>query len=162
MMFQTWAPSKGIPSPWLPSSNLKQEIILSDISAREKGLKIQQIFWVHILFTCHQPYFYVYISFILSAEWYISSCLPYVEGFPQDGVHLLLGHVWGVLGHPVGHPPWAPLRSFKCKTLPPLLPRSCASPPLHAWQSWGTVLFCRGENYWRPHLGLLYWRWEGG
>jgi len=87
-----------------------------------------------------KPDFNVYIASVPLGEGNISSILPDVEGFPQDDVHFLLGDVWGVLGHPVAHPPRAPLRSFKCKALPSLLPRSCVSLPLHLWQCRGTLL----------------------
>jgi len=89
-----------------------------------------------------KPDFYVCISLVPLSEGNISpGLLPDVKGFPQDDVHLLLRDVWGVLGHPVAHPPRAPLRSFKCKTFPSLLPRSCVSLSLHLWQSRWTLLF---------------------
>ena len=110
----------------------------------------------------HQPDFNVCISSVPLAEGNICSLLPDVEGFPQDDVHLLPRDVWRVPGHPVAHPPRAPLRSFKCKTLPSLLPRSCVSLPPHLWQCRGTLLFWRGENYWRSHSGWLHSGWEGG
>ena len=120
----------------------------------EKNATFSSTFW-------HEPDFNVYIASVPLGEGNISSILPDVEGFPQDDVHFLLGDVWGVFGHPVAHPPHAPLRSFKCKALPALLPRSCVSLPLHLWQCRGTLLVWRGENYWRPNSGWLFWRWEG-